>query len=308
MDSIVAARTDTAQRGADDGRIPVPPVHPRSPKSTARRGTRRMAPSLRQLMPRALSRHEATEAMLEGSVDPASAHFVWNVGNKPVLQEAQAFTTPNSVDLLPARRIGTHPDAPNRVSHFATVRDGLALMLEAESRLEMHHLRVIDMDPQVTMLQTQPMVVIWPYQGAAILHVPDILAIRRSQPVVVDVKPDALQDEYCKLTFALTSTSLAVAGVEHRVGGSVSRQCEMNYRAVRRWKLADPNLKSRIEAVQAEQPATAHHLLSICGDTATGREVFFHLIANGQCQIDMNKPIHRATRISWVLAQDPRRA
>lgn len=301
MEPIVHGSTDTSQR-APVGPA-VPRVHPRSPRSTARRGTRRMAKTLRELIPRALGQDEATAAMLDGVVAPEWAVVVWNVADKPVLQEVCTFAIPESGDLLPVRRIGTHPEAPNRVSHFATVRDGQAIMLEAESRLEMHHLRATDMEPGVTWLHTQPLVLVWPLDGAAIIHIPDILAKHWGRPIVIDVKPDELTTDYHRLTFSLTQASLALGGVEHRVAGSVTAQSETNHIAVRRYKIIDPTLAEAVVDVVSQRPATAFHLLRICGDPKIGREVFFHLLANGRCRIAMDRPIHRTTQIDWVIEE-----
>jgi hypothetical protein len=260
-----------------------------------------MSLSLRAEIPRALTRVEATAVMLDGAVAADCAVVYWNVADKSVQQDVSSFAVPDLADLLPARRLGTHPRARNRISHFASGRDGHALMLEAESRLEMHHLRALDMDPSVEGLHTQPFILVWQVGDAAIYHFPDILALRSGHPLVVDVKPDALTDDFARLIFALTAAALTPNGVEYRLAGSVSPQSETNHMAIRRWKIVDPRLARVAEHVASQRPATAHHALSMSGGPKIGREVLFHLLANGRCRIDMDQPIHRATKIDWSV-------
>jgi len=136
--------------------VPVPLPHPQQPRSTAKRGTRRTPPALRRYVLNGLGRADAAAALSAGVVSAERAKVVWNVGGRAVVQPLAKWAIPPGEDLLPARRIGTYRDAPNRIGMYPIIREGRALHLCAESRLEMGWFRALDIDPTVTWMHAQP--------------------------------------------------------------------------------------------------------------------------------------------------------
>lgn len=307
MDDIVAGPPATTQPGpttetTSPRRSVVPHIHPASPRATAIRGTRRQAPDLRRLIPKALEQHLAVDAIAAGRVDPCSALVLWNVAERAVDQPVHNFTIPDDIDLRPARRIGTYLGARSRMGHLVTIRDGMALMLEVDSREEHGWGRAMRMEPGVTWLHTQPFVLVWPdVDGGSIFHVPDILAVRYGRPVVVDVRPAELITHYDEVIFDLTARTLDVGGVEYRVHGDLSLQAKANLISIRRHRNINPRFDYLVRLVREQRPATAHHALTLCGTPSIGRTVLFHLVANAVCRIPLDEPIHRSTRIEWVI-------
>lgn len=289
-------------------RAVVPPLHPASPRATAIRGTRRSSPDLRRLIPPALDRESATAAIHAGRVDPSTALILWNVGQQAVLQPLLRFAIPNDIELRQARRIGTYQGARSRMGHFATVRDGMAIMLEVESRAEHGRLRLLSMEPGVTWLHTQPFVLIWPeVDGRSIFHIPDIAAVRYQEPVVIDVKPDNLIYDYDRLIFGLTKSTFDVLNVDYQVHGNLSKQAAASLLSIRRHRNINPRYDHLVRLLMNERPGTAHHALQLCKTPSVGRTVLFHLVANAICRIPLDEAIHRSTPIEWVIewAIDP---
>jgi len=273
-----------------------------SPRATAIRGTRRSAPDVRRLIPRALTQDEATAAIIDGRVNIASAMVLWNVDDVAIPQLIHEFEIPGDLYLRPVRRIGTYQGAPSRMGGLPIIRDDLAIMLELESREEHGWARAITIEPGVTWMHTQPFVLIWPdVDDGSIIHVPDILAVRYDQPIVVDVKPAEVIDDYDRLIFQLTATTLESVGIEYRVRGDISLQAKAHLIGVRRQRNINPRYDHLVQLVRQHRPATAHHVFTLCGSVPVGRLVLFHLIANAACRIDIDDPMTRSTQIEWVL-------
>lgn len=302
-DIVVSVPVSRTQPGPPSPRRSiVPHIHPVSPRATAIRGTRRSHPNVRRLIPRPIERHRAAAAITAGHVDTSAALVLWNVGGQAQTQAIHQFDIPDDIDLRPARRIGTYQGARSRMGHFATVRDEMAIMLEVESREEHGWLRALAMEPGVTWLHTQPFVLIWPdVDDGSILHIPDIAAVRYGTPVVVDVKPAALVTEYDRLVLELTTATLADAGVDHQVHGDLGLQAKANLISIRRQRNINPRFDHLVRLVIEQRPATAHHVLTLCGTSAIGRTVLFHLVANAICRIPLDEPVHRSTQIEWVV-------
>lgn len=297
LGTIVSGPTDKFQPGAAPPTTL--PVHHRNPRSTARKGSMRVKKPIREHMPRPLRREDALRAISSGLVDPAEALVLWNVADRPLLQDITAFQVPMTPDLMPVRRIGTYQGAQSRMGWFATERDGHAIFLETDSRTEQHCLRVLDMEPGVTWLHTQPFVIIWSTGNGSVLHTPDILALQHGQPRVVDVRPESRRDEYDESIFALTRRTLAQASVGFHVEGSPTPQSMFNHLVVRRWKRPNAFLFDLVQLVETNRPRTAHHALTLCGGHERGLPVLFHLRANARCMFDLTQAVHRATPIDW---------
>lgn len=294
--SIVPATPDRVQT------VPVPwgrHTHLSNPKSTAKRRTRRLFPAVQAHVPKPLKREDTLRAIAEDAVDPTSARLVWLVQGKAVVQPVTEFAVPDCYDLERVRRIGSHEGATSKVGWYPVNREGERLFLEAESRLELHWLRALDVEPGVTWFHTQPFVLFWPVGDCAIVRFPDIVALKHGAPLVVEVKPEVALNLYTRAMFALTGQSVGLAGVEFRHCGSVTKQSEVNHMAISGHREHNPNLTEHVGLVRSVRPGTVQHLLALCGHPGIGREVLFELRAASLVLFDMDQPIRGATRLEW---------
>ena len=239
--------------------------------------------------------------MARGEVEPGACEVIWNVNGKPLRQPLADLQVPNGLDLLPVRRIGTYVGARNRIGMYPVLREGRALFLCAESRLEMTWFRALDIDPQVSWMHAQPFVLVWAVGSRTLVRFCDLLVKRDSGAVVYDIKPEVLAAEpHTRRMLELTARTLAGVGVTYGVLGDVAPQTAENLKRITRYKRPNVHLARQVERVLLLRPRSAGGVLNVCGDEYVGREVVLHLLATGRCRTDLSQPIHRATRLEWV--------
>lgn len=277
----------------------IPPPHPQMPKATARRGTKRIPDHIREHLLPPMSQRDVVAALDEGALDPVFSKVVWNVGGRARVQSGAGVVVPDGLRLQGVRRLGTYPGAPNRIGHYPVVRDGKALLLATESRLEMAWLRWHDCQPGVDWMQTQPFVLTWDLGGRGIHMFPDFLIRWQNRWSVIDVKPDKDVDDYVSMKFDLTGRALAAAGIEHRHVGDMTRQAEVNLRVISRYKRPNPAYVELMELVEAERVGYVAELVTLVGRAGIAREALCTLIANGHCHVDLDRPVTAVTRIGW---------
>lgn len=297
-------------RSADAVQLPSPPSvasvlplpHPGMPRSTAKRGTRRMPPEVRRALPPPLTRASAQAAMEGDRLARERGRIVWNVNEQPLVQSIFDMVIPDGLSLRPVRRLGSYRGAPNRLGMYPIIREGRALYLCAESRLEMSWFRALDIDPLVSWMHAQPFAIYWRLGDRAMYHIPDVLVIRDGVPIVCDVKPDAhlAGDAYAQMVTALTAATLKLVDVGFQTLGDIPKQAATNLRSVARYKRANPYLADPVARVVEHRPTTAGGVFALCEDVHVGYEVFMHVLATGMCRVNFEQPFHRATCLEWV--------
>lgn len=95
--------------------------------------------------------------------------------------------------------------------------------LACESRLERDYAMLMDFDPQVTGLVSQPFRLFWPTRRGRLGHVPDFFArLADGTGVVVDVRPDDQIEPDDAQAFAATERVCELAGWSFRRVGVIS--------------------------------------------------------------------------------------
>lgn len=260
-----------------------------------------MAPEVRKSLPSPVSRVEAETALEAGHLTRERGRVVWNVNDRAVVQSIFDLTIPDGLTLQPVRRLGSYRGAPNRLGMYPIVREGRALFLCAESRLEMGWFRALDMDPLVTWMHAQPFAMYWRLGSKAVYHVPDLLVIRNGVPIVCDVKPEEhlARDPYAQMILDLTAATLKLVDVGYQWLADISPQASLTLRTVSRYKRANPHLAEQVARVAEARPSTAGGVFAQCDDLRDGYEVLMHLLASGTCRTDFNRAFHRATPLDW---------
>lgn len=277
----------------------IPPPHPQMPKATARRGTERIPGCIRERMLPPMRQEDVAASLKEGALDPAFAKVIWNVNGRAKVQSVVEFDVPDGLRLRGARRIGTYPGAPNRIGHYPVLREGHALLLATESRLEMAWLRWFDFQVGVDWLMTQPFVLTWEVGDRGIHMFPDLLVRRDGCWHVIEVKPTLGLSDHARRKFDLAERALACAGVRHHYMGEISKRAHLHLRVIGRYRRVNPYYVELMELVAEQRLGHVASVVDLVGSPGVAREVLFTLIANGHCEVDLERRITAVTPIRW---------
>lgn len=307
--NIVSATPDAVQLRPRSlpatGPLPVP--HLDMMRATAKRSVERIIRPVRELLPAAVPTDLFdVERLLGGggpdSVEPGRGRLVWRVGNRAVEQPIAAFRPPAWSLARPVRRIGTYRGATSRIGTYPFKVADVTHSLEAESRLEMSWMRALHATGGVDWMMTQPFAMVWPISRWGVVRFPDILARIDGSWTVIDVKPPSHINERVAALFALTEATLKIAGVRWMHAGDLSEQAQIHLRDVSRYREPNDYWSAVAREVARWQPSTAGEVLWLCEGlgVGSGREVLFHLVAHGFVQFDLDAPLTRSTRLTWV--------
>ena len=160
-----------------------------------------------------------------------------------------------------------------------------------ESWLERDHLMLMDFDPGVRVVSSQPFWLCWrDGQGRVRRHAPDFFARRDDGTgVVVDVRPDDRIPARDAETFAVTASACEAAGWEYRRAGDLDPVLVANVRWLSRYR--HPRcLVPEIAVVLAESFAGGRGLFEgaeRAGDRLRVLPVLFHLMWQRQLTADL---------------------
>jgi hypothetical protein len=181
--------------------------------------------------------------------------------------------------------------------YFATSRTHVGF----ESWLERDHLMLMDFDPVVAAVASQPFWLRWRDEDdRARRHAPDYFARRRDgSAVVVDVRPDDRIPERDAGTFAVTAAACEAAGWDYRRSGDLDPVLVANVRWLSRYR--HPRcLVPGIAAALLEAFACGRGLFEgaeMAGDRLATLPVLFHLMWQRRLAADLSVPLGRATAV-----------
>lgn len=298
-----------------------PCPHPAMPKATARKGTRRIPRRVRELLGTPLTRELAIELMRSGELSSAKCSVVWNVDGRPLVQPVGDLSVPPGEGVLPVRRIGTYQQATHLIAMYPVLRDGYALMLTLESRLELAWTQQLDFDARVSAIYAQPFAMVWKHEAGTLVRIPDLAAVVEGRLAVFEVKPEhRLSDEWIRLSLDFTGHALRRAGVPFQICGDMTPQCRHNLLLLSRHRWPNPFVAAEVEAVKLARPRNVAEAVNIIGRTTSrassrgsvtrlsldlsdirvGAEVVKHLIASGACWMNLDEPLNLGTPLEWT--------
>ncbi len=172
-----------------------------------------------------------------------------------------------------------------------------------ESWLERDHLMLMDFDPGITAMSSQPFWLHWRGQdGRGRRHAPDFFARRADGAgVVIDVRPDDRIPEKDAEVFAITAAACAAAGWEFRRLGEIDPVLAANVRWLSRYR--HPRCAAGKEVARAllEVFAEGRGLFAgaeLAGDRLLVLPVLFHLMWRGRLAADLSAgPLGPATLV-----------
>jgi hypothetical protein len=164
-----------------------------------------------------------------------------------------------------------------------------------ESWLERDHLMLMDFDPAVRAVSSQPFWLRWrDEEGRSRRHAPDFFArTADGGGVVIDVRPDDRIPVRDAETFAVTGRACAAAGWEYRRAGDLDPVLVANVRWLSRYR--HPRcLVPGIASVLLEAFAGGRGLFEgaeLAGDRLRVLPVLFHLMWQRQLAADLMVPL-----------------
>ena len=168
-----------------------------------------------------------------------------------------------------------------------------------ESWLERDHLMLMDFDPDVRAVSSQPFWLWWrDGVGRSRRHAPDFFARKADGTgVVVDVRPDDRVPERDAETFAVTASACEAVGWEYRRAGDLDPVLVANVRWLSRYR-HQRCLVPGVASVLLEVFAGGRCLFEgaeMAGDRLRVLPVLFHLMWRRQLAADLAVPLGMST-------------
>ncbi|WP_322751231.1 MULTISPECIES: TnsA-like heteromeric transposase endonuclease subunit [unclassified Frankia] len=171
-----------------------------------------------------------------------------------------------------------------------------------ESWLERDHLMLLDFDPAVVGIASQPFWLSWVAPaGDAYRHVPDYFARRADgSAVVVDCRPPDRIGPRDAVKFEATRQACGLVGWEYRLVGAPERIAVGNVR----WLAGYRHPRHRLAEVAAvlrdvfARPARLMTGAERAGDPVAVLPVLFHLLWRQELTVDLSVPLHASALVT----------
>lgn len=159
-----------------------------------------------------------------------------------------------------------------------------------ESWLERDHVMLLDFDPDVVGLSSQPFWLSWSVSGRRRRHAPDLFArLRDGTAVVVDARPDERIKAEDAEVFAATAWACEEVGWDYRRVGAVDLVLVGNVRwlaGYRHRRFAHLEVAEHLRAVFATARPLSEGVVAV-GDRLGVLPVLFHLLWSGALVTDL---------------------
>jgi len=160
-----------------------------------------------------------------------------------------------------------------------------------ESWVERDAVMLLDFDPDVVAVSSQPFCLRWGDQPGARRHVPDFFArLADGSAVVIDVRPDELVGADDAEVFAATQRACAAVGWGYRRVGVVDAVLAANVRwlsGFRHRRCVNAPAGSELVRRVAAGPVTVTDLVGLTGDRVAVLPALYHLLWCGVLGADL---------------------
>ncbi len=160
-----------------------------------------------------------------------------------------------------------------------------------ESWLERDVLMMLDADPEVAVVASQPFWLSWPDGGRTVRHAPDFFARRcDGGGVVIDVRADDRIEPDDAVKFDVTAKACAEVGWEYRRIGELEPVLAANLRWLAGYRHPRNAAGSRVAAVLGafSDPIALMEGAALAGDPIAVLPVVFHLLWRGILRTDLS--------------------
>lgn len=174
-----------------------------------------------------------------------------------------------------------------------------------ESWLERDHLMLLDFDPEVVGIASQPFWLFWTNEvGKSRSHAPDYFArLGDGGAVIVDCRPAERRKARDLATFEATGNACEVVGWEYRLLGAPDPIVTANVR----WLAAYRHPRHLLPEVTAALRKTFSDPLELmagvetAGDPIAVLPVLFHLLWRHELVADLSLPLHQTVVVSTAV-------
>ena len=196
----------------------------------------------------------------------------------------------------PARRFASYRGQRHFPGRWWTATVGRHVGFE--SWLERDHLMLLDFDPRVVGVSSQPFWLTWTgEESKARAHVPDFF-VRRDDgsAVVVDCRPVQRRQPADLAVFEVTRQACELLGWEYRLAGTPDAITTANVRWLAGYRHPRHNIAGLSEALRAAfcGPAPLMAGAESVGDPIAVLPVLFHLLWRRELVVDLSVPLHQA--------------
>jgi hypothetical protein len=173
-----------------------------------------------------------------------------------------------------------------------------------ESWLERDHLMLLDFDPLVVGVSSQPFWLFWgDERGRCVSHAPDYFArCADGSAVVVDCRPADRVKPRDALKFEATARACALAGWEYRRVGAPDAIVTANVRWLAGYRHPRHGIGD-VAGVLRAVFATGTELMAgarAAGDPIAVLPVLFHLLWRQVLSVDLSVPLHAGSMVELV--------
>ncbi|MCZ4510066.1 TnsA-like heteromeric transposase endonuclease subunit [Streptomyces sp. ActVer] len=171
-----------------------------------------------------------------------------------------------------------------------------------ESWLERDHVMLLDFDPSVVAVSSQPFWLFWRSEaGKGVSHAPDYFARRDDgSAVVIDCRPADRRKPRDWAKFEATQAACDQVGWEFRLVGAPDAIVVRNVR----WLAGSRTPRHRMEPVVSRlrevfaEPLPLLDGVVLVGDPIAVLPVLFHLLWSHELVVDVSVPLHAASLVS----------
>lgn len=174
--------------------------------------------------------------------------------------------------------------------------------LRHESGLERLRLMMLDHDPEVTVVATQPFQLLFKHEGKPFSHVPDLFVVRPGHPRrVEDVKPLKFVNKPVNvLAFSATREACARAGLDYTVWSEPPAVVAYNIRYLAGYRRVPTYLSQYapvlLEHAQGGLPLGT--LARLAGPNHWVRPVLYHLVWTHRLTLNLLRPLSNQTLVT----------
>jgi hypothetical protein len=174
-----------------------------------------------------------------------------------------------------------------------------------ESWLERDHLMLLDFDPWVVGIASQPFWLFWDDEvsGRRRSHAPDYFArLVDGRALVVDCRPADRIKPRDAAAFAMTRRACELVNWEYRLVGAPELVAVRNVRWLAGYRHPRYRLPRVVAALREEfaEPTALMDGAAAVGDPIAVLPVLFHLLWCGELTFDLNVQLHEATAVTAV--------
>ena len=234
--------------------------------------------------------------------DPAGFELAFSLNGTPVRRPLAASWDTRFEAVEPVREFSWRKYAPGFAGWYysVTARDHVGY----ESWLERDRLIMLDRDPQVAAIASQPFWLHWKTGDGRRRHAPDyFVRLADGRVRIVDVRAEDDMNDVTRESFATTERACAAVGWEFEWVGRPEPMLMANIRWLSRYRRTRSGRPAAVAAQLLEvfsEPREMWEGAALAGDRLQVLPVLFHLLWCGALETDLQGCLMEAGSLVWT--------